>query len=63
MKKKQYVLIFFILSIAWIFGTNYLLNLYAPSEFVAIIEHTKEVLYVLLAGWFFYFFKIGRAHV
>lgn len=56
MKKKQYVLIFFILSIAWIFGTNYLLNLYAPSEFVAIIEHTKEVLYVLLAGWFFYFF-------
>ncbi|MCM3573587.1 MULTISPECIES: PAS domain-containing sensor histidine kinase [Mesobacillus] len=56
MKKKQYVLIFFILSIAWIFGTNYLLNLYAPSEFVIIIEHTKEVLYVLLAGWFFYFF-------
>jgi two-component system, sporulation sensor kinase E len=56
MKKKQYVLIFFILSIAWIFGTNYLLNLYAPSDFVAIIEHTKEILYVLLAGWFFYFF-------
>ncbi|NKE06941.1 PAS domain-containing sensor histidine kinase, partial [Mesobacillus selenatarsenatis] len=56
MKKKQYVLIFFIMSIAWIFGTNYLLNLYAPSEFVAIIEHTKEILYVLLAGWFFYFF-------
>lgn len=56
MKKKQYVLIFFILSITWIFGTNYLLNLYAPSDFVAIIEHTKEILYVLLAGWFFYFF-------
>ena len=56
MKKKQYVLIFFILSIAWIFGTNYLLNLYAPSDLVAIIEHTKEILYVLLAGWFFYFF-------
>jgi two-component system, sporulation sensor kinase E len=56
MKKKQYVLIFFILSIAWIFGTNYLLNIYAPSEFVVIIEHTKEVLYVLLAGWFFYYF-------
>ncbi|MBS8266768.1 PAS domain S-box protein [Mesobacillus boroniphilus] len=56
MKKKQYVLIFFILSITWIFGTNYLLTLYAPSEFVAVIEHSKEVLYVLLAGWFFYFF-------
>lgn len=56
MKKKQYVLFFFILSIAWIFGTNYLLNIYAPSEFVVIIEHTKEILYVLLAGWFFYFF-------
>lgn len=56
MKKKQYVLIFFILSITWIFGTNYLLNLYAPSEFIKVIEHTKEILYVLLAGWFFYFF-------
>ena len=56
MKKKQYVLIFFFLSIAWIFGTNYLLNLYAPSKFVEVIEHTKEVLYVLLAGWFFYYF-------
>ena len=56
MKKKQYVLFFFILSFAWIFGTNYLLSLYAPSDFVAVIEHSKEVLYVLLAGWFFYFF-------
>jgi two-component system, sporulation sensor kinase E len=56
MNKKQYVVIFFILSIAWIFGTNYLLNLYAPSGFVEILEHTKEILYVLLAGGFFYFF-------
>jgi two-component system, sporulation sensor kinase E len=56
MKKKQYVLIFFILSIVWIFGTNYVLSLYAPSNFVEVIEHSKEVLYVLLAGWFFYYF-------
>ncbi|WP_079505608.1 PAS domain-containing sensor histidine kinase [Mesobacillus jeotgali] len=56
MKKKQYVLIFFIMSIVWIFGTNYLLNLYAPSDFVTVIEHSKEILYVLLAGWFFYYF-------
>lgn len=56
MKKKQYVLIFLILSIVWIFGTNLLLTEYAPSEFVNVIEHTKEVLYVLLAGWFFYYF-------
>ncbi|WHX41608.1 PAS domain S-box protein [Mesobacillus sp. AQ2] len=56
MKKKQYVLIFFILSIVWIFGTNYVLSLYAPSNFVAVIEHSKEVLYVLLAGGFFYYF-------
>lgn len=56
MKKKQYVLIFFILSIVWIFGTNYMLSLYAPSNFVAVIEHSKEVLYVLLAGGFFYYF-------
>ncbi|MBT2679632.1 PAS domain S-box protein [Bacillus sp. ISL-35] len=56
MKKKQYVLIFFILSIVWIFGTNYLLSLYAPSNFVEVIEHSKEILYVLLAGGFFYYF-------
>ncbi|CAM4038931.1 PAS domain S-box protein [Mesobacillus thioparans] len=56
MKKKQYLLIFFILSIVWIFGTNYLLSLYAPSPFVEVIEHSKEVLYVLLAGWLFYYF-------
>jgi two-component system, sporulation sensor kinase E len=56
MKKKQYVLVFFFMSIVWIFGTNYLLNLYAPSDFVTLIEHTKEILYVLLAGWFFYYF-------
>ncbi len=56
MKKQQYVLMFFILSIVWIYGTNYLLSLYAPSDFVEMIEHLKEFLYVLLAGWFFYYF-------
>ncbi|RSD26611.1 PAS domain S-box protein [Mesobacillus subterraneus] len=56
MKKTRYVLIFFILSIVWIFGTNYLLELYAPTPFIQVIEHTKEILYVVLAGWFFYFF-------
>jgi two-component system, sporulation sensor kinase E len=59
MKKMKYLLIFFILSIVWIFGTNYLLNSYAPSPFIELIEHSKEVLYVVLAGWFFYFF-IGK---
>ncbi|MCM3666860.1 PAS domain S-box protein [Mesobacillus subterraneus] len=59
MKKMKYLLIFFILSIVWIFGTNYLLNLYAPSPFIELVEHSKEVLYVVLAGWFFYFF-IGK---
>lgn len=56
MKKQQYVLMFFIFSIVWIYGTNYLLSLYAPSDFVEMIEHLKEFLYVLLAGWFFYYF-------
>jgi len=56
MKKMKYLTIFFILSIVWIFGTNYLLRLYAPSPFITLVEHTKEVLYVVLAGWFFYFF-------
>jgi two-component system, sporulation sensor kinase E len=56
MKKWKYVVVFFLLSIIWIFGTNYLLGLFAPPRFVEVIEHTKEILYVVLAGWFFYFF-------
>jgi PAS domain S-box-containing protein len=56
MKKQKYVVVFFLLSIIWIFGTNYLLVLFAPPRFIEVIEHTKEVLYVVLAGWFFYFF-------
>lgn len=56
MKKKRYVVIFFILSFIWIFGTNFLLGLYAPSPFIDVVERSKEILYVLLAGWFFYFF-------
>jgi two-component system, sporulation sensor kinase E len=56
MKKKKYIIIFFVFSIVWIFGTNHLLSLYAPSPFIGLIEHMKEILYVVLAGWFFYFF-------
>ncbi|WP_423409412.1 PAS domain S-box protein [Heyndrickxia sp. MSNUG] len=56
MKKMKYLTTFFILSIVWIFGTNYLLESYAPSPFITLVGHTKEVLYVVLAGWFFYFF-------
>lgn len=56
MKKMKYLITFFVLSIVWIFGTNYLLNLYAPSPLIEVVEHSKEILYVLLAGWFFYFF-------
>lgn len=56
MKKMKYIIAFFVLSIVWIFGTNHLLSLYAPSPLISTIEHIKEVLYVVLAGWFFYFF-------
>jgi two-component system, sporulation sensor kinase E len=56
MKKMHYIMIFFILSIIWIFGTNYLLDLYVSSPIIDFIEHAKEVLYVVMAGWFFYFF-------
>lgn len=56
MKKWKYLLLFFIVSIIWIFGTNYLLNQYAPSPFIEFVEHAKEVFYVLMSAWFFYFF-------
>lgn len=56
MKKQKYVLVFFLLSIIWIFGTDYLLGLYAHQQFIDVIEHIKELLYVVLAAGFFYFF-------
>lgn len=56
MQKKKLVLIYFISSFVWIYGSNYIIQQFVPSSLAEIIERGKEVLYVLVTGGFIYFF-------
>ncbi len=44
------------LSIIWIFGTNYLVDVYVPQEYTRAVERVKELLYVFVTGLIFYFY-------
>jgi two-component system, sporulation sensor kinase E len=54
MKKKRLLLFYFISSIIWINGSNYLLEQLIPEQYIFIVERFKEILYVLVTGGFFY---------
>ncbi|MDP4172220.1 MAG: PAS domain S-box protein, partial [Bacillota bacterium] len=54
MRKKRLLFFFLLTSIIWITGTNYLLNQFTPSPLLHFIGHAKEILYVVITGWFFY---------
>jgi two-component system, sporulation sensor kinase E len=54
MKIQKLLLLYLFASIIWITGTNILLEQFVPSPFVHTLEHIKEVIYVLVTGWFFY---------
>lgn len=56
MKKKRLLFFYFIASIVWIYGSNYLLDEFVPSQYISLIERLKEIIYVLITGSFFYFF-------
>ncbi len=56
MEKKKLVIIYFISSFIWIYGTNYLIQQLVPTPFIGIIERIKELLYVIVTGGFIYFF-------
>lgn len=56
MKKKKLLLLFLIISFIWIYGTNYILQEFIPSELNQVVERSKELLYVIVTGWFLYFF-------
>lgn len=55
MKIKKLLILYLIASIIWITGTNYLLEKFVPSPLSHSLEHAKEIFYVLVTGWFFYF--------
>jgi two-component system, sporulation sensor kinase E len=54
MKKKRLLLFYFISSIIWINGSNYLLEQLITEQYIFIVERFKEILYVLVTGGFFY---------
>lgn len=58
MQKKKLFMIFIFVSLAWIFGTNYLVDHYAPGHLAEIFENAKELFYVLVTGCFFYFYVL-----
>jgi two-component system, sporulation sensor kinase E len=56
MKKKRLLFFYFIASIVWIYGSNYLLDEFVSTQYISLIERLKEIFYVIITGCFFYFF-------
>jgi two-component system, sporulation sensor kinase E len=65
MKKKSLLFFYFISSIVWIYGSNFLLVEFVATQYISLIERLKEIIYVLITGCFFYFFisKTEELHV
>ncbi|MBY0122074.1 PAS domain-containing sensor histidine kinase [Bacillus sp. S/N-304-OC-R1] len=56
MNKKRLLILYIIISVIWIYGSNHLLSLFQPSPFITVIERLKELLYIVITGWLFYYF-------
>lgn len=56
MDKKKILILYFITSIIWIYGSNYVIDQYVPSSLIELTERSKEIFYILVTGGFIYFF-------
>jgi PAS domain S-box-containing protein len=56
MRKKRLIILYFITSFIWIYGSNYVIQHYVPAAFEETVARIKEVFYVLVTGGFLYFF-------
>ncbi|MDQ0199623.1 PAS domain-containing sensor histidine kinase [Neobacillus ginsengisoli] len=56
MNKKKLVFLYFIASLVWIYGTNFLIEQFIPSSLIYIVERLKEIFYLLVTGGVIYFF-------
>ncbi|MGG3563061.1 PAS domain S-box protein [Neobacillus rhizosphaerae] len=54
-QKFKLVLFYFLGSLIWIYGSNYLIETFVPTSHIWIIERSKEVLYIIITGGFIYF--------
>ncbi|KON90166.1 histidine kinase [Sporosarcina globispora] len=59
MNKKMLLGLYMIISLIWVFGTNYLLHMLEPSSLVSFLFRAKELLYIFVTGWLLYYF-IGK---
>ncbi|URT71289.1 PAS domain-containing sensor histidine kinase [Cytobacillus firmus] len=59
MNKKKVLGLYVIISLIWVFGTNYLLHMLEPSSLVNFLFRAKEFLYIIATGWLLYYF-IGK---
>jgi PAS domain S-box-containing protein len=55
MRKKRLVTSYLLISLIWIFGTNYIVYHFVPVSMENIIGRIKELFYVVVTGGFFYF--------
>jgi two-component system, sporulation sensor kinase E len=56
MDKIKLIILYFITSIIWIYGSNYVIDQYVPSSLIGLTERSKEIFYILVTGGFIYFF-------
>jgi two-component system, sporulation sensor kinase E len=56
MEKKKIVILYFIISLIWIYGSNYLINQFVSASFVLLVERSKEIFHIMVTGGFVYFF-------
>jgi len=56
MKKHKLVILYFIASLIWIYGTNYIVEHFVPLSWEYFVGRSKEILYLLVTGGMFYFF-------
>jgi PAS domain S-box-containing protein len=56
MRKFRLVIIYFLLSLIWIYGTNYLISRFFPDSIVNLADRIKEIFYVATTGGILYFF-------
>ncbi|GLB61078.1 PAS domain-containing sensor histidine kinase, partial [Cytobacillus sp. NCCP-133] len=56
MNKRRLLGLYIVISIIWIFGTNYLLDLLEPSSLAYYLKRGKEFLYILVTGSLLYYF-------
>ena len=56
MDKIKLIILYFITSIIWIYGSNYVIDQYVPTSLIGLTERSKEIFYILVTGGFIYFF-------